>query len=313
MSGDRSPRVTICVPVYNGERYVRATLASIKKQSYGNFRVLISDDASTDASAEICRSFTEDPRFSLVVQPERLGWVANANWALRAATGDFVCITPHDDLLDPRYIDTLVQRLVEESRAAMVFCDMREFGVLDQILIQPDLCGSPSERLIGFMAKHYDAAAYRGLVRREVIAAEGGLEGNAAHDFAADLIYIARTARAGEVRRIPQVLYYKRRHIESASLQWDPWTKDMKIEAWRLHCCQLLDVALALDLTGAEQKRIVRASVKRLLQAEPKRPFPFIRRLPRQEKLALVASLLDVARKQGGALRKLAPDDFVKS
>lgn len=294
MSSSQSPDVTVCVPVYNGQRYVRATLSAIQKQSYGNLSVLISDDASTDASAEICRSFTQDPRFSLIVQPARLGWVRNANWLLAASAGDFVCITPHDDILHQRYIETLVNCLLAEPRSAMAFCDVREFGELDQILIQSNLCGSAAERLIGFIGKHYDATAYRGLVRRQVIAAEGGLAGNAAHDFAADLVWIARVARAGELRRIPQVLYYKRRHRESASLQWGPWTKEMKTEAWRLHCCQLLDVALGLDLSPAEQSRVVAASVRRLLQVEPKLPFPFIRKLPLMRKLALVASLLRV-------------------
>ncbi len=292
MSGS-PPQVTICVPVYNGQAYVRETLSSISRQSYRNFSALISDDASTDGSVEICRSFTQDPRFSLTVQPARLGWVANANWLLQAAPGDFVCITPHDDILDQRYIESLAEFLRAEPRAAMAFCDVHEFGELDQILFSPELCGSPVDRLIGFISKYYDGTAYRGLVRREAIA-EGGLEGNSADGFAADLVWLARVARAGELRRVPQVLYSKRRHHESASLQWGSWSDEMKREAWCVHCHQLLDVALGLDLSPAERSRVVAATVRRLLQVEPALPFPFIRSLPRQQKLAMVASLLGV-------------------
>ena len=297
MSSSQSPHVTVCVPVYNGERYVRATLSSLRQQSYGNLTVLISDDASTDGSGEICRSFTQDPRFQLSVQPARLGWTGNANCLLQAAQGDFVCITSHDDILHRRYIETLVDCLLAEPHCAMAFCDIREFGMLDQILSQKDLSGSAFERVLGFISNHYDGTAYRGLVRRQVIAEQGGLTGNSANDFAADLIWLARVARAGELRRIPQILYYKRRHQESASLQWGPWTDEMKSEAWCLHCCELLDVALDLDLTPAEQGLIVRAAVRRLLQIEPNRPFPFIRDLPREWKRSMVASLLYVVRK----------------
>jgi hypothetical protein len=56
----------------------------------------------------------------------------------------------------------------------------------------------------------------------------------------------------------------------------------------------LLDVALGLDLSPAERSRVVPATVRRLLQVEPALPFPFICSLPRQQKLAMVASLLGV-------------------
>jgi glycosyltransferase involved in cell wall biosynthesis len=124
---DSPPQVTICVPVYNGQAHIRETLSSISRQSYRNLNVLISDDASTDGSVEICRPFAQDPRFSLTLQPARRGWVANANWLLQTAPGDFVCITPHDDILDERYVETLVECLRADPRAAMAFCDVHEF------------------------------------------------------------------------------------------------------------------------------------------------------------------------------------------
>jgi GT2 family glycosyltransferase len=271
------------------------TLETLGRQTYPNLRVLISDDASTDGSAEICWTFAQDPRFTVVVQPERLGWVENANWLLRNATGDFVSITAHDDLLDPRYFESLVAALEVEPDAVMAYCDVHEFGELDQVLFRPDLRGGAVDRVVGFMASHYDGVAYRGLVRREVVAAARGLTRNAMDDFAADLVWLARLAGAGELRRVPQVLYSKRRHHESASLQWGPWSEQRKQDAWTLHCGEMLDVALGLELTTEERKRVVDASVRRLLQVEPDLPFPFIRDLPRDCKLAMVASLLDVA------------------
>ena len=298
---DRMPRVTTCVPVYNGARYLRETLEAIDRQTYRNLDVLISDDASTDESVEICRSFTKDPRFTLVVQPERLGWVENVNWLFRNAQGELISFTAHDDLLDPLYFEKLVAALDAEPDAAMAFCDVHEFGELDQILARPDLRGNAVDRIIGFVASHYDGVAYRGLLRREVVAAERGLTRNAIDDFAADLVWLARVAKRGELIRVPQVLYAKRRHRESASLQWGPWSQDRKREAWTLHCRELLEVALGLDLSAEEHKRVVDASVRRLLQIEPELPFAFIRELPRERKLAMVASLLDVANGLRGA------------
>jgi len=84
------PQVTICVPVWNGARFVAETLDSITRQTYPNLRVLVSDDASTDGSAELCRGIAERHGFELTVQPQRRGWVANCNFLLERAAGDFV-------------------------------------------------------------------------------------------------------------------------------------------------------------------------------------------------------------------------------
>src|ERR1700676_4139970 len=62
MTQGAPPRVTICVPVLNAAQWVAESLTSIARQSFADFEVLISDDASTAGSAEICRQFTSDPR-----------------------------------------------------------------------------------------------------------------------------------------------------------------------------------------------------------------------------------------------------------
>jgi glycosyltransferase involved in cell wall biosynthesis len=120
----RQPRVTICVPVYNGRAFVEETLESIQRQRYKNWTALISDDRS-DRSADLCRRFTRDPRFSLCVQPVRLGWVENTNWLLRHAGGELACVVSHDDLLEPDHITQLVSCLASEDRCALAFTDVR--------------------------------------------------------------------------------------------------------------------------------------------------------------------------------------------
>ena len=83
------PQVTICIPVYNGAQFVAQVLELVARQTYRNVKVLISDDASTDGSAELCRGFAREHGFELIVQPERRGWVENCNWLLERAPGDF--------------------------------------------------------------------------------------------------------------------------------------------------------------------------------------------------------------------------------
>ena len=68
---DYRPSVSICLPVYNGEKYVREAITSILEQTFEDFELIISDNASTDGTGEICRdAATRDPRRAL---PSRRG------------------------------------------------------------------------------------------------------------------------------------------------------------------------------------------------------------------------------------------------
>ena len=81
-----SPLVTLGVPGYRGERFMAESLDSIRAQTCPDFEVLISLDGPQPSLEEVCRPFLDDPRFRLVVQPERLGWVGNINWLMDHTT-----------------------------------------------------------------------------------------------------------------------------------------------------------------------------------------------------------------------------------
>jgi len=81
--------VTIGVPVYRGERFLAETLLSIQRQTHATFQVIMSVDSPDPVCEEICAKFLDDPRFRMVVQPKRLGWVGNLNWLLSQATDGF--------------------------------------------------------------------------------------------------------------------------------------------------------------------------------------------------------------------------------
>ena len=83
-----SPRVTIGMPVYNGERYIKAALDSILAQTFTDFEVVISDNASTDRTAQICRAYT-DRRVKYFHQGRHTGAAQNYNkvFSLSSSTG----------------------------------------------------------------------------------------------------------------------------------------------------------------------------------------------------------------------------------
>lgn len=111
-----SPLVSVVVPNYNNSAFLSVCLDSILGQSHAELEVLVSDDASTDASAEIIRAHAEqDPRLRPIFQKRNLGVAANRDSAIRAARGDYVTTLDSDDL----YLDrNKIAREVELLRGA---------------------------------------------------------------------------------------------------------------------------------------------------------------------------------------------------
>jgi hypothetical protein len=93
------PLLSIGVPVYNGERYLAEALESALGQEYPSLEVLISDNASTDSTAEICRRFEGDPRISYSRAAETVDPISNFARVLGMARGEYFTWLAHDDLL----------------------------------------------------------------------------------------------------------------------------------------------------------------------------------------------------------------------
>jgi glycosyltransferase involved in cell wall biosynthesis len=118
-----SPRVTIATPVYNGERYVAGALDSVLSQTFGDFEVLIHDNASTDATAEICQSYAQrDSRIRYFRNPHNLGVVANFNLGAQQARGEYFRWHCYDDLMRPKCLEASVRGLDSDPTAAVSHC-----------------------------------------------------------------------------------------------------------------------------------------------------------------------------------------------
>jgi glycosyltransferase involved in cell wall biosynthesis len=103
-------RLTIGLPVYNGEDFLGESLESLLGQTYDDFELLISDNASTDGTAEICLRYARrDSRIRYIRQPYNIGLARNESFLMRQATGELFKLAAHDDL----YARDLLKRCVE--------------------------------------------------------------------------------------------------------------------------------------------------------------------------------------------------------
>jgi glycosyltransferase involved in cell wall biosynthesis len=134
--GVRLPLVSIVVPVWNGERYLRESLDSILSQTYPELEVIAVDDASTDSTPEILASYGD--RVRVVRQPETRGIYGNANDGIALARGEFVGVFHADDVYLPEMVEREVAWLYEHPASGAVFTSAvfvdgegREFGRKD--------------------------------------------------------------------------------------------------------------------------------------------------------------------------------------
>jgi glycosyltransferase involved in cell wall biosynthesis len=115
------PLVSICLPVFNGEKFLKDAIASILTQSYRNLELLVCDDASTDNSWALLQTI-HDPRLILHRNDRNMGPELNWNKILWEAKGKYVKLFHQDDLLDPECIARQVEALEAFPNAVLAFC-----------------------------------------------------------------------------------------------------------------------------------------------------------------------------------------------
>lgn len=262
-----SNRITVGVPVYNGEAFLVEALTSIQQQTYREFEAIISLDGPSPATEELCQPFLKDSRFRLVIQPNRLGWVGNINWLMARVETPYWCYLGQDDVLDPRYLEVLLDFARHASDAAIVFCDIEAFGPRSWRHAQRSVTGDASARQLALLFGHHAAIAFRGLTQREAIHYSGGVPGNEVEDFSADTTWMAAAARWGELRRVPVALYRKRYHAENTHAKWSAWPEEKRVRAWIVHCTDMLQQAMLVKATAQERRLLWLAAVARLTSA----------------------------------------------
>jgi glycosyltransferase involved in cell wall biosynthesis len=105
----RRPRVSVGLPVFNGERYLPNALTRLLRQDFEDFELIVSDNASTDGTQDICRTFAEqDPRVRYYRNETNIGLAANHNRAFELSNGQFFKWAAHDDDFPQRMLSRFV-------------------------------------------------------------------------------------------------------------------------------------------------------------------------------------------------------------
>ncbi|MEB3359770.1 MAG: tetratricopeptide repeat protein [Synechococcales bacterium] len=208
------PLISIIMPTYNTpEPLLREAIQSVQDQVYSTWELCIADDASTQESVRaILAEFAEQDARIKVVFREKNGHIsASSNSALELATGDYVALLDHDDVLTPDALFEVVALLNEHPEADMIYSDedkLNEQGQRSDPFFKPDWCPD------SFLSRMYTChlGVYRRALVDQVSGFRVGYEG--AQDY--DLV-LRLTEITNHIFHIPKVLYHWRVHSTSTA------------------------------------------------------------------------------------------------
>lgn len=207
------PRLSIGLPVYNGEEYLAESFDALLGQSFRDFELIVSDNASTDGTEAICRRYAQlDSRIRYLRQPRNIGAAPNHNLVLAEARGELFKWASHDDLYGRDLLLRCVEALEEHPDVVLAHCAHAVIDgtgavteVFDYRLATASRYASERFRSCLFAPGGDD---FYGIVRTHVLRAV------TPHDsyHHADRTFTSELALHGSFHQVPELLYFRRDH-----------------------------------------------------------------------------------------------------
>jgi len=233
MSNDH-PKISVGMPVYNGEPYLEEAIKATLAQTYGNFELIISDNASTDKTEEICRDYVQqDQRIHYIRNKENIGAANNYNQLFHKSKAAYFRWFNADDLCSEKLHEKCLKILEENPNAVMCYGKtdiidgqgkfLKHYE--DNLNLQQE---SVVERFTTYMKVVGLTNAIYGLMRRSALT-KTLLMGDASFP-AADTNLMGEIVLNGKVIEIPETLFFRRMHEDASS--WDRNNQTVQQTFW---------------------------------------------------------------------------------
>lgn len=272
--GGPRPVVSIGLPVFNGGDFLAQALDSILGQDLGDLELIISDNASTDDTAEICAHYAaQDARIIYNRQPENLGAAKNYNDVFRAASAKYFKWAAHDDLLKPQFLTRCIDKFESYETPPVIVYPRSEFIDENGQVLRADrrsmhaTSSSPAIRVFWAVQAMGLVTSVFGVFHREALA-RTQLIGSF---IASDYVLLLECALLGSIVHLEgEPLFQRRIHgnmsrqankSEEEVLRWfDPTARAKLSSKQRLHIEYMKSIYGIDGLTGL-QRRLCAASL----------------------------------------------------
>jgi glycosyltransferase involved in cell wall biosynthesis len=214
-----APRVSMGMPVRNGEPYLEQALQSLLKQTFGDFELLISDNASTDRTQSICLDYASmDRRIRYHRNAVNVGFCRNQNSVIEAASGEFFLLTHHDDIRSPDYVSRTLEVLDADPSLVVCYTRTRDIDEHGNALPREDpplrfVSHDLRERFRDVIRMDHICEPDFGLTRLDVLR-RTRLHGDYADS---DRVLLAELALHGRFHQIPEYLFFRRAHSQQST------------------------------------------------------------------------------------------------
>lgn len=211
------PTISIIVPIYNAEKYLRRCIDSILSQSFTDYEIVLIDDGSNDNSFAVCNEYaTIDTRFK-VIHKENGGVSSARERGLQECSGEYVIHVDPDDWVESDMMQKLHER-AKDTDADMVICDILEEYPWGELYRDEEPIGLRSEQVLDGLFRGKHGSCCNKLVRTEFI------RRNSVHfpeglNFCEDLVFNASLLMAGpNVSYVPKAFYHYDHKTNSNSI-----------------------------------------------------------------------------------------------
>lgn len=230
------PLVSILVPAYNCEIFIEELIISVLNQTYSNYIIIISNDASNDNTLKICQQYSNNYKnIDIYSQPNNIGWVKNVNYLIEKSKGDYFIILPADDIIDEKYIKKLMSYMLINNNIVNCFPIIRCIGNKTHKIKQPNIYGILNNRLDTYLQNiQCSSVSFRGLVNKKIIQYDKNLlylPENIYKNIKVDTIQILQQLLVGELYCV-SVPYFKRYHQNNEHIINWKLTKD-EYDIWK--------------------------------------------------------------------------------
>lgn len=215
MTAERA-RLTVLLPTFNRAGSLRRAIESVTAQTFADFRLLISDNASEDETEALCREYVAgDARITYMRQPENLGPIGNFNWLFAHVDTELALMLADDDWLDPDYVERCVAIMDAQPALSIVTGATRYFegDAPPDLVLNTNLTeASPARRVLRYLSNSWSSAAFYGVLRTTALRDALPI----ANVMGADWLFVSALAFNGPVLTTTETHLNRRRGGTSA-------------------------------------------------------------------------------------------------
>jgi glycosyltransferase involved in cell wall biosynthesis len=258
-----NPKVSIGLAVYNGEEYLQEAIDSILAQTFTDFELIISDNASTDRTAEICQAYAaQDERVRYHRNPTNIGGANNENQTFKMSHGEYFRWAADDDICAPTLIEECVKILDQDPSVVLCYSNTilidKDGNRIEFAEITKAESNDAYQRFRAIAKSNDRCEQTYGLIRSKVLR-NTELEQNYTNS---DRTLLAEIALYGKFYEIPEYLFYKRFHPKNMYIDWrtrmawfDPSNKGKIVFPWWLQFFDYLKTISRTPLSNTDRLR----------------------------------------------------------